>query len=127
RAGVQRTMEAVKKSLWVDTEVGGFARYQGDYYFKKSHDVAKVPGNPWIICTLWVADWEIAKAKSLDELQEPKNRLAWVVRHALQSGVLSEQLDPYSGAPVSVAPLTWSHATFVATVLRYLEKVNELR
>jgi len=28
---------------------------------------------------------------------------------------------------VSVAPLTWSHATYVATILRYLEKVNELR
>lgn len=124
---VTSTMEAVKRSLRVDTEIGGFARYQGDYYFKKSHDTAKVPGNPWIICTLWVADWEIAKARSMEELEEPKNRLSWVVRHALQSGVLSEQLDPYTGAPVSVAPLTWSHATYVATVLRYLEKVNELR
>ncbi|MED4585940.1 glycoside hydrolase family 15 protein [Brevibacillus choshinensis] len=124
---VTSTMEAVKRSLRVETEVGGFARYQGDYYFKKSHDTAKVPGNPWIICTLWVADWEIAKARSLEELQEPKSRLSWVVRHSLQSGVLSEQLDPYTGAPVSVAPLTWSHATYVATVLRYLEKVNELR
>ncbi|MGG4497326.1 glycoside hydrolase family 15 protein [Brevibacillus reuszeri] len=121
------TMEAVKRSLRVDTEVGGFARYQGDYYFRKSHDTAKVPGNPWIICTLWVADWEIATAKSREELEEPKRRLSWVVRHALQSGVLSEQLDPYTGAPVSVAPLTWSHATYVATVLRYLEKVKELR
>ncbi|WP_301169268.1 glycoside hydrolase family 15 protein [Brevibacillus nitrificans] len=124
---VASTMEAVKRSLRVDTEVGGFARYQGDYYFKKSHDTAKVPGNPWIICTLWVADWEIAKARTLEELEEPKKRLSWVVSHALQSGVLSEQLDPYTGAPVSVAPLTWSHATYVATVLRYLEKVNELR
>ncbi|MGW9129094.1 glycoside hydrolase family 15 protein, partial [Paenibacillus chitinolyticus] len=95
------TMEAVKRSLRVDTEVGGFARYQGDYYFKKSHDTAKVPGNPWIICTLWVADWEIAIAKSREELEEPKRRLSWVVRHALQSGALSEQLDPYTGAPVS--------------------------
>ncbi|GED70669.1 glucan 1,3-alpha-glucosidase [Brevibacillus reuszeri] len=124
---VNSTMEAVKRSLRVDTEVGGFARYQGDYYFRKSHDTAKVPGNPWIICTLWVADWEIATAKSREELEEPKRRLSWVVRHALQSGVLSEQLDPYTGAPVSVAPLTWSHATYVATVLRYLEKVKELR
>jgi GH15 family glucan-1,4-alpha-glucosidase len=124
---VETTMEAVKRSLRVDTAVGGFARYQGDMYFQKSHDTAKVPGNPWIICTLWVADWEIAKAQSIQELEEPKSRLSWVVRHALQSGVLSEQLDPYTGAPVSVAPLTWSHATFVATVLRYLEKVNEFR
>jgi len=45
----------------------------------------------------------------------------------MESGVLSEQLDPYTGEPVSVAPLTWSHATFVATVLRYVDKANELK
>ncbi|TRY25639.1 glycoside hydrolase family 15 protein [Brevibacillus sp. LEMMJ03] len=124
---VVSTMEAVKHSLRVDTPVGGIARYQGDPYFRKAHDTARVPGNPWIICTLWVADWEIEKARSLEELGEARERLAWVVRHAMESGVLSEQLDPYTGEPVSVAPLTWSHATFVATVLRYVDKANEIR
>lgn len=124
---VVSTMEAVKRSLQVQTPVGGYARYQGDAYFRKSPDVTRVPGNPWIICTLWVAEWEIAKAKTVGELAEPREKLAWVVRHAMESGVLSEQLDPYSGGPVSVAPLTWSHSTYVATVLTYVDRYQLLQ
>ena len=37
--------------------------------------------------------------------------------HALSSGVFSEQLNPNDGKPVSVAPLVWSHAEFINTVL----------
>jgi GH15 family glucan-1,4-alpha-glucosidase len=40
--------------------------------------------------------------------------------------VLAEQLDPLSGAHISVSPLTWSHSTFVATVLGYLKKYRSL-
>ena len=39
----------------------------------------------------------------------------WVATHALQGGLLSEQLDPHTGAPLSVSPLTWSHAELVLT------------
>ncbi len=123
---VVNTMEVVKKSLQVQTAVGGFARYQGDYYFRKSHDIAKVPGNPWIICTLWMAEWEIAKAKALADLKEPLQKLKWVQSHAMESGVLPEQVDPFTGEPVSVAPLTWSHSTFVLTVFKYAEKYRLL-
>jgi GH15 family glucan-1,4-alpha-glucosidase len=89
-------------------------------------DVNQVPGNPWIICTLWVAEWEIECAKSVQDLENPRKTLEWVVKYALESGVLSEQLDPMDGSPVSVAPLTWSHATFVLTVVKYMNKVEEL-
>ncbi|NGQ93755.1 glycoside hydrolase family 15 protein [Brevibacillus sp. SYP-B805] len=123
---VAGTMDAVKRHLAVRTPVGGFARYQGDGYFRKAHDPERVPGNPWIISTLWVAEWEIAKATSLQELVEPLAKLRWVERHAMESGVLPEQLDPFTGMPVSVAPLTWSHATFIATVMKYAEKYREL-
>ncbi len=123
---VASTMEAVKKSLLVQTSVGGYARYQGDYYFRKSSDIARVPGNPWIISTLWVAEWEIARAKSPADLAEPLEKLRWVQRHAMESGVLPEQIDPFTGGPVSVAPLTWSHAAFVWTVLKYVETYNRL-
>ena len=40
--------------------------------------------------------------------------------------VLPEQIDPYTGKPVSVSPLTWSHATVVMTVMEYLLKHAEL-
>ena len=41
--------------------------------------------------------------------------------HALPSGVLAEQVNPYSDAPLSVSPLTWSHASFVSTVHDYVQ------
>ena len=58
------TMEAVRERLWVRTDVGGLARYENDYYHQISTDIAQVPGNPWFICTLWLADWYIAKARN---------------------------------------------------------------
>jgi glucoamylase len=52
--------------------------------------------------------------------------LEWTAKNALPSGVLAEQLHPATGEPVSVSPLTWSHSTFVATVLNYLRKLAEI-
>jgi hypothetical protein len=43
----------------------------------------------------------------------------------LPSGVLAEQVHPYTNQPLSVSPLTWSHAAFVTTVLEYLNKLEE--
>ena len=85
-----------------------------------------MPGNPWIICTLWVANFQIDSAASLADLEAPKRTLEWVVRQSLESGVLPEQLNPYDGTPLSVAPLTWSHATFVQSVSKYAVKYKEL-
>jgi GH15 family glucan-1,4-alpha-glucosidase len=89
-------------------------------------DVARVPGNPWFICTLWLADYRIASARNLEELESAVEILEWTVKRALPSGVLAEQVDPLTGAPVSVSPLTWSHATVVATVMAYLRKLEAL-
>jgi GH15 family glucan-1,4-alpha-glucosidase len=116
------TMQAVRDRLWVKTDVGGMARYENDYYHQVSSDVRACPGNPWFICTLWLARWMIATAKSAADLTPAVDLLMWVHRHALPSGVLAEQVDPYSNAPLSVSPLTWSHAEVVATVVDYLDK-----
>ncbi|MGZ4134155.1 MAG: glycoside hydrolase family 15 protein [Tumebacillaceae bacterium] len=123
---LQATMERVWEGLRVKTDVGGIARYTDDGYFKKTDDVERVPGNPWIICTLWQAAWEIERAEQVEDLQRAKELFTWVLRHQLESGVLPEQLHPYRGTPLSVAPLTWSHATFVQEVLRYGRRYREL-
>ncbi|MEB3101056.1 glycoside hydrolase family 15 protein [Ferviditalea candida] len=123
---VIRTMHSIKEQLSVQTPVGGIARYKRDYYFQRSADTERIPGNPWIICTLWYAEWEIEVAQTLADLASPKSTLEWVVRHTLESGVLPEQLDPFDGSPLSVAPLTWSHATFVLAVAKYISKYEEL-
>jgi GH15 family glucan-1,4-alpha-glucosidase len=72
-ARVKKTMKTVESALWVKTEVGGIARYQNDHYHQISRDIEKVPGNPWHICTLWLAEWYIAKAKSLEDLKRVRN------------------------------------------------------
>jgi GH15 family glucan-1,4-alpha-glucosidase len=52
--------------------------------------------------------------------------LEWVAQHGLRSGVLAEQVDPYTDAPLSVSPLTWSHAEVLMTVHDYVDKFREL-
>ncbi len=124
---VAGTMEAIRKDLWVKTEIGGIARYTNDYYSKKSDDIENVPGNPWVICTLWLAEWYADKALTFDELNMSKSFIEWAVRYALPSGVLPEQVHPYTGEELSVSPLTWSHSTFVLAVEKYLEKFKRLK
>lgn len=120
------TMNVTHDRLRVQTDIGGQARYENDYYFRRSDDIGRVPGNPWIICTLWRAQYQIATAKALSDLEPALELLSWAVRHTAQSGVLPEQLHPFTGEPLSVSPLTWSHAEFVATVLQYLDRVQFL-
>ena len=116
------TMRALKDALTVRTPVGGIARYKNDVYHGKEPPSAEVPGNPWFITTLWYAQWLIALAKSPEDLKEAKTILEWAAAHATPTGMLAEQLHPRTGEPLSVAPLTWSHATFVETVLQFAEK-----
>lgn len=120
------TMEQLENMLTVHTDVGGLARYTNDFYHSVTEPTEDIPGNPWIITTLWNAQWDIRRAKNLEELQRVRNIIDWVVDHASPSGMLAEQLNPLTGEHLSVAPLTWSHATFVETVLDYLEKEKEL-
>lgn len=110
------TMDALISRLTVKTPIGGVARYENDYYHQVSREVDKVAGNPWIICTLWVAEWHAARARELSELHRAIEGLVWTVQRSLPSGVLAEQIHPHTGAPLSVSPLTWSHAAFVEAV-----------
>lgn len=122
---IQNTMRAIEEVLWVRTKIGGIARYEHDLYQRSWNDDT-VPGNPWIICTMWLAQYYTSIAKSAEDLERVVNYLRWAVSHALPSGVLAEQINPFTGEPVSVSPLTWSHAAVVQTVMDYLEKLQEL-
>src|ERR1035437_284435 len=60
---VEGTMRAVADKLWLKTDTLGVAHYENDGYFRVSKNVA---GNPWFICTLWLARWHIVKEYRLD-------------------------------------------------------------
>lgn len=117
------TMKAVEKHLTNNTEFNGIARFENDGYMRVSD---KITGNSWPICTLWLAEYYIAKAKTAGDLSRALEILQWTVDRALPSGVLAEQVDPLTGEELSVSPLTWSHSTFVATVHSYLKKLEML-
>jgi glucoamylase len=123
---VVATLRAIETDLACKTEIGGYARYADDPYFQVTHDLGRVPGNPWLICSLWIAQHKIATARSRADLRGAHDLLAWVESRKTASGLLPEQLDPFSGAPLSVSPLTWSHAELVATVAAYVAKYRSL-
>jgi GH15 family glucan-1,4-alpha-glucosidase len=124
---IVETMKAINDELANRGAAGGWARYRDDYYFRVEPDAKKAPGNPWFICTLWMAQWFIATAKTAHDLKQAREIINWVVAHQLPGGLLSEQLDPNTGAPLSVSPLTWSAAEFIATVDDFCRRSERVR
>jgi len=121
------TANAVREQLWLKTSVEGCARYQGDLYQRAEDSPQDIPGNPWFISTLWLAEYFIDQAENQQQLQATLPYFEWCGKNALPSGVLAEQVHPVSGSPLCVSPLTWSHSAFVWTVLRYAEKDKTLK
>ncbi len=118
------TFSALREKLWVNTKTGGMARYENDPYMRMNPSVT---GNPWFVCTLWLADYLIESARTEKELDSALEMMTWVSDHALPSGVLAEQIEPLTGEPIAVSPLTWSHATFVNSTQRLLRKMSRMK
>jgi GH15 family glucan-1,4-alpha-glucosidase len=120
------TMEAIRKRLWVQSPVGGLARYENDSYYQISPDKDRIAGNPWFVCTLWLAQWYIRKAATRADLESASEIMEWAVSHTLPNGLMAEQIHPFTHEPLSACPLTWSHAVFVHAVHEYAAKCREL-
>ena len=108
------TVETVEQRLW-DRKVGGLARYEGDAYYG--------PENPWIVCTLWLAEARLR----LGERDRCRELLEWCAERATPTLMLPEQVDAASGDPRSATPLVWSHSTFVDVVHKYREAMHDGR
>ena len=124
---VVSTMRQLEKTLTVRSPVGGVARYTGDTYHGRVTPSAEIPGNPWIITTLWLAQWHMTQANTPEDLAKTMAAVDWAAKCASSAGMLPEQMDPLTGHPLSVSPLTWSHAAFVETVLMYLDRHKALK
>lgn len=124
---VVSTMKAVEERLAVRTDVGGIARYERDPFFRVTEDFGRVPGNPWIVCTLWLAQHKIAMAQTPAQLDSAANILYWVAEHAGPTGMLAEQLHPFGERAISVCPLAWSHAEFIITAADYAARLRAFR
>lgn len=87
-----------------------FPRYENDPYHRVDPNSQ---GNWWFITTLWMAQYAMA----INDDHLARSILTWVNGISLQTSVMAEQISPYDFSPVSPAPLTWSHAEFLSTLL----------
>jgi GH15 family glucan-1,4-alpha-glucosidase len=115
---VARTLEHVEKRLLNSSPIGGVIRYENDNYFL---DKRQYKGNPWIVCTLWLAQVYAATNRQ----DEAKQLVDWAYSRTQPSGVLSEQFDPENGSAISVTPLVWSHAEVINTALDLTESLKD--
>lgn len=107
KSSVSTMIEALKMP---QPEVLGLARHQNDQYYRLNNEI---PGNPWFIPSLWLAQYYIETNQS----ELAVKIIRWCSESMLDTGVLSEQINPYNGEFISVAPLTWSQAEYVSTLL----------
>jgi glucoamylase len=105
------TAKEVEKRL-TSPKVGGIKRYEDDEY---------IGGNPWILCTLWLALYYV----ELGNHAKAEKLLKWAVQHQTHSGLLPEQVDRDTGKTAWVVPLTWSHAMLVLTVLKLFPRKKQ--
>lgn len=107
---LEAAAETYRKAFYQGDNHIGLPRYENDQY---RYTNGAPTGNWWFITSLWMAQYHIEKGND----EKAKEILAWVDAHTPKSGILSEQVNPLTDAQVSPAPLTWSHAEYIATLL----------
>jgi len=107
---VKNSFETLRSTFKLGKHGYGLPRYEHDNYHRTRPDSV---GNPWFIPSLWAAQYanETGDDMLADEI------VSWVHSMADESGMLGEQFDPDTGVSVSVSPLVWTHAEYMATLL----------
>lgn len=114
---IKSAVGTLQEKFGLNSGAFGLPRYENDYYFRVSESVT---GNFWPIASMWLAQYYI----ETDQKDKAMPILDWVLEHAGPTGMISEQISPLDGASVSVAPLTWSHAEYLATLLDTITETN---
>lgn len=94
---------------------GALPRYENDQYRRSDESSL---GNYWYITSLWYAQYCIEHG----DKQTALNILDWAKQHSHGSGMMGEQVDPKTNEIVSPAPLTWTHAEYISTLLDLITK-----
>ncbi len=108
---VENTAKTTLECLLNISPSGGAVRYEHDNYFLSEKDYL---GNPWMICTLWAAQYLIHSGKKSDA----QELIDWVISKGTSSGTLAEQIHPVDARQIGVSPLVWSHAELINTLLQ---------
>ncbi len=108
------SIATVKELFGVNQGAIGLPRYENDDYRRTHSDVT---GNYWFITSMWLAQYDADTGKK----EKAFEILDWVKSHALSTGMMSEQVDPVTNEIISPAPLTWTQAEYLSTLLDTIE------
>lgn len=112
---IKTSFNTIKQQFGINEGTLGLPRYENDDYRRVNRGVS---GNYWFIVSFWLAQYYI----DTNELDKGLEILDWAKSHALKTGVMAEQIDPVTNEIVSPAPLTWTHAEYVTTLLNHKNK-----
>jgi GH15 family glucan-1,4-alpha-glucosidase len=110
---VTSSIATVKSTLQASGDDLGLPRYENDAYRR---DDQSTNSNWWYITTLWLAQYELEK----DNREYATSIIDWLQQFILPTGMMGEQIHPVQREVISPAPLTWSHAEYISTLLDLL-------
>lgn len=112
---VLESVKTIEQLFGINEGKLGLPRYENDDYRRVNSEVT---GNYWYNTSFWLAQYYIDNGKK----QKALEILDWSKNHAMSTGVMGEQINPITNDVISPAPLTWTHAEYVATLLDLIAK-----
>lgn len=104
------SIATVKELFGINQGAIGLPRYENDDYRRENPSIT---GNYWFINSLWLAQYDA----DTDNLDDTFKILDWVKSHAMSTGMMAEQINPETQQIISPAPLTWTQAEYLSTLL----------
>jgi len=107
---LKTSIETLVHAFGIDAGAIGLPRYEHDNYYGTDPNAE---AELWFITSLWYAQYNI----ETNHIEVSERILMWVKNHMGSTGVLPERINAKDESSISVAPLTWSHAEFLSTLL----------
>ncbi len=111
---IKSSYDTIRATFMTDGRLG-LPRYENDDYHRTDQTGT---GNYWFIASLWIAQY----AQETGDKQFRDAIIAWVESKVGGSLMFAEQLNPVTAEPLSVSPLVWSHAEYMATLLDIIDE-----
>ena len=110
---LKASIATTAKVFGTSSENPGLPRYENDEYRRSD---PSINGNWWYITTLWQAQYDIDQGN----IDSAHSIIKWVHEHMLTTGMMGEQINPLTHEVIAPAPLTWSHAEYLGTLIDLL-------
>ncbi len=111
------SIATLKATFGIEAGALGLPRYENDDY-RRTH--SEITGNLWFITSLWLAQYDL-EAGHTDAAMAI---IDWAQSHALSTGMMAEQFDPVTSEVISPAPLAWTQAEYLSTLLDTITEID---